>query len=209
MKYSPIITFTFAFTVLLGAGAYVYGASRTRQIAPVPMPTATSATSSPSAPPVSPASSPSPSSATETYTNSELGISFRYPVGYYVIEEPTYRRLEIQNVNYRLTGLPGADFRMVTIQYGGSNAAGEDAAKGQRSVRETDGTGERSTVHFYEYPNPNNSEMVIAEAFWIGNYSFSASMLWDRTDTSQAEQEQETDEVALLRDLVSTLTVSH
>lgn len=159
-------------------------------------------------PAVPPQTHNNPSALEQTYSNPSLGISFRYPTGYYILEDTARNRLNIQNVNQELSGIPDADFRNLEIRYGASAAIESDTSNLPDS-QEQDIKATGGTIYFYTYPHPKNTAWTIGEAFWFSKIPFSASFLWNRVDgTSQAEGDREREELALLKEILPTIVIT-
>ena len=209
MKKSNLIIYSVAVILIIGLAIFLWKGYYSNSITPANSPTSIAdVTNSPQAS-LSPSPTPTPTTSPigATYSNTSLGITFQYPQGYYVIEEPANSRLEIQNESQQLTGIPDSTYRDIELEYG-ANALDEAGAKSQPGVQENVIAAQGATIHLYTYPNPNTSSFTIAEAFWSGKTPFSLSILWDRTSTSQAEGSQEADEVSLMKEILPTMVVS-
>lgn len=149
----------------------------------------------------------SPVSTGQVYSNLEVGLSFVYPQGYFVIEEPTIKRIDIQNSPQHPTGVSeDPSFRVVSIRWSALDDLGEDVSKKRTSVVEESIDISGSTARLYTYPNPVDSQVSIAEAFWNkdGVY-YSLAMPWDKVSLSPSEKITEMEESDLIKKILPTI----
>jgi len=197
MKKTTLIIYGIAVLVIAGSAIFLYARSYSPSVVATPTPSST----------VAPTPSPAPLGS--TYTNSDIGITFQYSKGYYVIEDPYDSRLEVQNLDHQITGVPDASYRDLEIQYDSVGTADESVTKGRPGVHESNITIKGAVIRFYTYPNPNNAAWTIGEAFWTTpKHSFSLAMLWNRVDgTTQTLGVQQADELTVMKEIIPTISV--
>jgi hypothetical protein len=200
MRKSTIALYGAALLLIIGAGLGL--ALRNKPVASTVVTTPT-----PSASPAVTAT-PLPSPSGQLYPDTGLGISFRYPDGYYAVEQPAKKEVEISNYRDLAAGTTPPDYRTVGISYDSNSASYESNISGAKGAALTSVPVSGGTVRLYTYQNPSHSDRTLAMAFFSGKYSYSITMGWDAYNSTQDEANREAAEVALIKQVAPTIVLS-
>lgn len=139
----------------------------------------------------------------KTYTNTVLGLNFKYPTDWFIFESTDSKRIYIQNVEQTSEGqwnksnMPST-FERIWISYDPTNYKQYDMGNPTNYNCEKETIiNKNQSITFYNCPKPNDGA-PFAYAYWGNNNQYSAQT------ASEIPLSNEQDEVLKLKQLLST-----